>query len=526
MVNRGPGYDVVVVGAGHNGLVAAGYLARAGLRVVVLEARREPGGALLLANTVGRLRASVIQDLGLARHGLSFIRPRVRAFAPQPDGRAVTLWGDVARTAEELRMWSPRDAEAYAGFDRKVRSVASFLAHLFATTPPDIQAPSWHDAMAGLRLGRAIRGLGSPAHAREVLRILPMPVADLVGEVFESDAVRSVLATRGVRYAAMGPWSSGTAAVLLGDSAGNGGGAAGETVFARGGPVALASALASAVRSSGGEIRTGAEVGAIRSRDGRVTGVALISGEELDASIVVSGVDPRRTLVDLIDPVAIGPTLRWRAQNLRLRGTAGRVELLLSNLPRFSSVVGVEGVERLGGRIVIAPGIDHLERAFDASKYGRVSDAPYLDAVIPTLAEPGMGQDGRHRMSVVVQWTPYHLRDADWNAEREGLGDLVTKTLEEYAPGISDLVIERTVVTPLDLERDYGLTEGHPLHGEPGLDQFFLWRPLLGHARYRMPVAGLYLCGSGAHPGGGITGAPGANAAREILVDLGPGRRR
>lgn len=518
-------YDAIVIGAGHNGLVTAGYLARAGLRVVVLERRDEPGGALALAHTVGRLRASVVRDLGLAGHGLAFIRPRVRVFAPQPDGRAVTLWGDPARTAEELRPWSPRDAEAYPRFDRKMRSLASFLAHLNATTPPDIESPSWEDALAGLRLGRAIRGLGSPAHAREVLRVLPMAVADLVGEVFEADAVRGVVATRGVRYAAMGPWSSGTASVLLNDSSGGDGGAAGETVLARGGPASLASSLASAARALGAEVRTGAEVAAIRSLDGRVAGVALASGEEVDAPLVISGADPKRTLMDLVDPVALGPSLRWRAGNLRLPGTVARVELTLSGLPRFSAVVGVEGMERLQGRIVVAPGIDHLERAFDASKYGRISESPYLDAVIPTVADPGLAPDGSHRMSVLVQWAPYHLRETDWKAEREGLGDLVLKTLEGYAPGISDLVGERTVATPLDLERDYGLTEGHPLHGEPALDQIFMWRPLLGHARYRMPLAGLYLCGSGAHPGGGVTGAPGANAAREILADLRRARR-
>jgi phytoene dehydrogenase-like protein len=508
--------DAVVIGAGHNGLVAAGYLARAGLRPLVLERREEPGGALPLALTVGRLRASVIRDLRLAEHGLALVRPEVRVFAPQPDGRAVTLWADPARTSDELRAWSAKDAFVYPAVERKFRALSSFLAYLNAATPPDIRSPSLADALAGLRLGRALRGLGSSTHAREVLRILPMAVADLVAEAFETDALRGAVATRGVRYQAMGPWSAGTAAALLLDSAGNQGGVPGETVFARGGSAAVARALLAAAQELGAVVRMGADVVSIRSHDGRATGVALASGEEIDAHVVVSSADPKRTLVGMVDPVELGPTLRWRAGNLRLPGVVARVELQLSALPRFPGAADEE--QRLRGRIVIAPGIDYLERAFDASKYGRISEEPYIEAVIPTLVDPG--DDGHHTVNVLVQWAPYHLRGEDWTALRQSLGDLAVRTLETYAPGISDLVTERDVITPLDLEREYGLTEGHPLHGEHALDQFFLWRPLLGHARYRMPLAGLYLCGSGAHPGGGVTGAPGANAAREIIADL------
>jgi phytoene dehydrogenase-like protein len=321
-----------------------------------------------------------------------------------------------------------------------------------------------------------------------------------------------------VQYTATGPWSSGTAAVFLADSAGNDGGAAGQTTFARGGPGALADALAASVRSAGGEIRTEADVERVLVEGERVRGVALADGEEIAAPVVASGADPKRTLLGLLDPVTLGPSLAWRARNYRTPGVTAKVNLVLSGLPSFAAAGGDEP-ERLSGRILIAPGIDYLERGFDAAKYGRISEAPFLEATIPTLSDPSLAPEGTHVMSVVLQWAPYRLREGDWAAERDGLADLALKTLEPFAPGIAGLVTDREVLSPVDLEREYGLTEGHALHGEQTLDQFFAWRPLLGHARYRMPVAGLYLCGSGAHPGGGVTGGPGANAAREILAD-------
>lgn len=521
-------YDAIVIGGGHNGLVTAAYLAKAGRRVIVLERREKVGGILDtveiapgvrapgVAHTVGRLRRSVIEDLGLARHGLVLIEPAVRVFAPQPDGPPLTLWSDPSRTAEELISRSAHDAEAYPGFDRRVRALASFLAYLHASTPPDLKSPSFADAMSGVRLGNAFRRLGGKA-AREATRALPMAVADYVAETFETDAVRGAIASRAVQHTAMGPWSAGTTAVLLGDSAGNDGGAAGQSTFARGGPGALAEALASAARSFGAEVRTGVEVVRVLTEDHRAVGVALADGSELHARAVVSSADPKRTITTLVDPVVAGPELMWRAGNIRTPGVVSKVNLALSGLPTFA---GADGAERLKGRIVVAPGIDYLEKAFDASKYGRVSDEPYLEATIPTLVDPTLAPQGTHVMSIVVQWTPHELRDGDWEAERERVGDLVAKTMEQYSPGLGELVTARQVLTPVDLEREYALTGGHPLHAEPGLDQFFAWRPLLGHSRYRFGIERLYLCGSGAHPGGGVTGAPGANAAREILADL------
>lgn len=526
-------WDTIVVGAGHNALVTAAYLARAGRRTLVLERRQRVGGAAetaalggvrvpRLAHTVGRLRPSIVRDLELRRHGLQIVAPDVRVFAPQADDRAVTLWADEARTAESLRAWSPRDAERYPDFDRLVRSLGRFLGDLAGRTPPDIRSPGLGDALTGLRLGRTFRGLGRH-DAHTILRVLPMAVADFVAEAFETDAVQAAIAWRGVQYCAVGPWSAGTTAILLGDSAGNDGGAAGQTVFALGGPGALSEALAAAARAAGAEIRCGAEVAAITSRDGAVTGVALASGEEISAPSVVSGLDPKRTLTGLCDPVAIGPTLRWRAGNYRTPGVVSKVNLVLDGLPRFRAAGG-EDETLLRGRIVVAPGIDTIERAFDAAKYGNVSDRLVFEATVPSLVDPSLvdgAPAGTHVVSVLAQYTPYRLREGSWDdaERREGVGNAVVGALEELAPGFSSLIRDREVLSPLDLEREYGLSGGHPLHGEPGLDQFFLWRPLLGHARYRLPIDGLYLAGSGAHPGGGVTGQPGHNAAREILAD-------
>jgi phytoene dehydrogenase-like protein len=530
-------WDAVVVGGGHNGLVAAAYLAKAGLRTLLLEGRERLGGAAdttelapglrvpTLADTVGRLRPSVVRELGLRAHGLRLLGPDVRVFAPQPDGSAVTLRSDVAATTDGLRARSTHDADAYPRYDALVRSLGRFMAELADTTPPDIAEPGPGDALLGLRLGRRFRGLGR-ADSRTITRVLPMAVADFVAEAFESDALRAVTAWPGVRFTAMGPWSGGTTAVLLADAAGNDGGASGQTVFAAGGPGALTSALAAAARSLGVEIRTGAGVASIVARDGRATGVVLDGGEEIAASAVVSGVDPKQVLTRLADPVTVGPSLRWRAGNIRTPGTVAKVNLALAGLPRFTAA-GDDGERLLRGRILVAPGIDAIERAFDASKYGRTSETPVLEATIPSLADPTLvegGPAGAHVMSVLVQYAPYTLRDGTWDEGREALGDQVVSVLESYAPGIGSLVTARQVITPLDLERDYGLTGGHPLHAEPGLDSLYLWRPLLGHARYRFGFDGLYLAGSGAHPGGGITGQPGRNAAREIVADHKRGR--
>ncbi|MGH2468413.1 MAG: phytoene desaturase family protein [Candidatus Limnocylindrales bacterium] len=531
-----PGYDAIVVGGGHNGLVAGAYLARAGLRTLILEQRPEVGGQAVtdelrpgvrvptLAHTVGRLRPDVAATLGLAEHGLALVQSEARAFLPLPDGRALTLWADARRSAGEIRRFSARDSAAWPAFDRQVRALGGYLGRLAATTPPDIGGPSAADALAGLRLGLGYRGLGRE-DARALFRWLPMGVADLLAEWFESEPLRALLAWSGVALTAMGPRAAGTAAVFLNERAGTDAGAAGQAVVARGGPGALSSALAGAARAFGAGIRTGAAVVAITHRDDAVSGVVLASGEEIAAPIVAAGLDPRRTLLELLDPTVLGPTLRWRAGNIRQPGRTAKVNLVLDDLPAF---VGAEAGQaaaadrRLRGRIIVAPTIDDLERAADAGRDGRLPDGPALalEATIPTLVDASLAPVGTHVLSAIVHGVPLRLRDAAWDAAaRDRLGDAVVAALEQVAPGITARVSVRQVIAPPDLEADYGLGGGHPLHAEPGLDQWFAWRPLLGLARYRLPLRGLYLVGSGAHPGGGITGAPGANAAREILAD-------
>ena len=534
MTQPSAGYDAVVIGGGHNGLVAAAYLAKAGLRTLLVEKRATLGGTVEtrtlddgsrapgLFHTVGRLRPAVYRELDLGARGLSLVAPEVRAFAPQPDGRAVTLWADNDRTAADLATLSGADSLAWEAFDRTVRALAGFLAALGEKAPPATSGPGLADAITGLLLGRAYKKL-SRDDARNVLRVLPMAVADFVGEWFETDPVRATVAARAILFTGLGAWSMGTTATLLADSAGNDGGGAGQAVFAKGGPGAVTDALAAAARAFGAELRTDADVVAVTSSDGRVTGIALATGEEIAAPIVASGLDPRRTLLGLLGPLDLGPHLRWRAGNIRQPGTVAKVNLALSALPRFPAAGdGDDAAKRIRGRILVgATGIDDLERAFDASKYGRVSDRLVLEATIPTLVDPSLAaREGGHVVSVIAQYVPYRLREGAWDeTARTTLGEKVVAALEEVAPGIGSLVTAREVLTPVDLEAEYGLTGGHPYHQEPGLDAWFAWRPLVGWARYRMPVEGLYLVGPGAHPGGGVTGAPAHNAVKEILAD-------
>jgi phytoene dehydrogenase-like protein len=491
-------YDAIVAGGGHNGLVCAASLARAGRRVVVVERRERTGGILDgVVSTVGRLRPGVVAELALERHGLTLVRPAVRMLALREGAGPIAFWSDPTRTAESIAAVSAEDADAYPRFDAHVRVLARFLGELAEVTPPRLDAGAVGDWQVGLRLARAYRRLSARA-ARELTRALPMAAADFVGEWFTSDAVRGPLAARGTLFTAMAPWSAGTTAVLLADSAGNDGGAAGQTTFATGGPAALASALESAAAAAGAEVRTGAEVAKLIVRGGRIAGVALASGEEIRAPVVACGVDPKTVLTRWLDPEEAGPRLRWRAGNIRTPGATAVVDLRLSSAP---AIAGMDDRELLGGRIVVAPGIDHVERAFDRWKYGELSERPYLEA---TLADGSL--------HVLAQWVPYA-------ADPDRVGDVVVAELERYAPGVGALVTDRRVLTPALIERELGISGGHLYHAEPGLDQFFAWRPVLGLARYRLAVHGLYLCGSGAHPGGGITGAPGQNAAREILAD-------
>ena len=520
-------YDAIIIGGGHNGLIAAAYLAKGGQRVVVVEKRDEAGGILtnveiapgFLApgpvHTVGRLRESVLRDLRLESHGLELLRPSVRALAPQPDGTARVFWGDADKTADGLAEFEAADGPGYREFDKKMRAFASFFAHLNAITPTNVDSPSASDAMNGMKLGKSFRDLGAKT-GREITRALPMCIADFIRESITSDAVVGALGARSVLYTGMGAWSASTSMVLINDSAGNDGGAVGQTVFAKGGPRALADALVAAAEAAGAEIRTGVAVEQIATDGGRAVGVRLAGGEELRGRAVVTTANPKMTLLDLVDPMEVGPRLRWEAGNIRTPGSVTKVNLALSGLPAFAG--GNE--ETLAGRITIAPGVDYIEKAYDHSKYGEISTEPLIEATIPSVTDPSLAPEGKHVLSAVVQYTPYTLRGATWAEEKDRVGQLAIDTLEKYAPGLGGLVEATHVTTPVELESDYGLTGGHVYHAEYSLDSFFAWRPLLGHGRYRFGIPGLYLAGSGAHPGGGVTGGPGANAAREILEDL------
>jgi len=523
--------DVIVVGGGHNGLVAAALLARRGLRTLLLERRDVLGGATVteeihpgykastVAHLTGPLRPSVLAGLGLVKRGLALIDVEPRVFAPLPDGRGLTLWGDPARTANDLRAFSPRDAERYPAFHRSLSAVGALLGRVLEMTPPDVDKPFNGNLLPMAKLGLAFRRLGR-ADAQRLLRWGPMAVADFAAEWFETEALRAVISARGITGMLAGPWSAGTTANLLLQAAAGGGNGAGTAVYVKGGMGALALSLEGAARKLGTEIRTGAEVQRITTKDGRVTGVVLAGGEEIAARAVVSGADPHRTFLRLLDPAVLDPDDLRRIRHYRQVGMASKVNLALDALPSFAALRGLDAASLLRGRIHFGPDVDTLERAFDDAKYGAMSKVPWLEATIPSLVDPTLASPGRHVMSVYVQYTPFKLKAGDWRQKADEVGDLVVRTLEVYAPGITELILARRVITPLELEETYGMTGGHPFHGEPSLDQLFLSRPLLGWARYRAPVAGLYLCGAGAHPGGGVTGGPGANAAREVLKDL------
>lgn len=524
-------HDIIIIGGGHNGLVAACYLARAGLKTLVLERREIVGGGSVteeihpgfrcstLAHSAAPFLPRIAKDLRLSSHDLEIITPQVRVLALTPEGRSLCIYNETARTVTELERFSAKDAKSYTGFERSFSRIGRVLAPLLTMTPPSIEKPAAGELWNLGKLGHSFRSLGKK-DAYRLLRWGPMAVADLVAEWFETEALRATIAARGIFGAFAGPWSAGTSTGLLWQAAMDGH-AIGPAAFIRGGMGALTQALASAARKAGVEIRTGTQVVKIEASEERASKVLLKGGEEISARAIVSNADPRTTLLNLIDPVYLDPTFLMKIRNYRATGVSAKINLALSGLPTFTGVDD-EGIGRskLSGRIHVGPDIDYLERAFDAAKYGDYSPAPYMDITIPSLVDPALAPTGAQVMSIYVQYAPYKLKDGDWNSRREEFADKVVNTLSDYAPGLAELIIARQVITPLDLEQTYGLSGGHIHHGEQSLDQSFTFRPVIGWAQYRTPIKGLYLCGAGTHPGGGVTGGPGANAAREIIKDF------
>jgi phytoene dehydrogenase-like protein len=518
---------VIIVGGGHNGLATAFYLARAGIPTLVLERRATVGGGAVtedlapgfrvptLAHAIGPIRPAVVRDMRLDGR-VEFVRPDPRLITLSPDGHALAFSSDVARTAAAIRPLSPADADAYPQFCATLERLGRFLAPILDATPPSLDGPAVREVWDLLNTGRRFRALGR-ADSFRLLRWMPMAAADLVAEWFSSDLVQASIAARGVFGVSQGPWSAGTGAALLLNAAFDPV-PGGSSVLVKGGPGALTHAMADAARHAGAEIRTNTAVAQIIVRDGRAVGVALDDGKELAARAVVSNADPRRTFLTLVDPIELDPGFLTRIRNYRSRGTSAKINLALSALPAFT---GVANPSDLRGRIQIGHSVDYLERAFDASKYGEIPAEPYLDITFPSLHDPSLAPPGAHVMSVYVQFTPYKLsRGWTWPMAAVELGRVVLDTLERFAPGIQLLVLYKQIVTPLDLEDTYAMSGGHILHGEPSLDQLYAMRPVLGWAQYRTPIDHLYLCGAGTHPGGGVTAAPGRNAAREIVKAL------
>jgi len=522
--------DVVIVGGGHNGLVAAFYLAKAGCKPLVLERRAQVGGSAIteelcpgfrcstLAHNTGPLRADIVRDMQLEQHGLKLATPDVSTVSLLPDGRALVLYSDAKKAAQEIAGWSQKDAASYLEFGTALGKIGKVIGEALLHTPPNIDSPSSGDLWGMLKTGRSIRNLGKKDLYR-VLRWGPMAVADLAAEFFDTEPLRATIAARGIFGTFLGPWSAGSALVLLLRAAADST-PAGGIQFPSGGFGAVTLAMAAAAKQAGAEIRTSAEISEIRVQDGVATGVALTSGEEISARAVVSNADPKRTLMRLVDPAHLSPDFIQKMKNYRSLGTVAKINLALSGLPEFPALKPKGDGNLLRGRIQISPEIDYLERAFDESKYGNFSRNPYLEITFPSLSDPSLAPAGQHVMSIYMQYAPYKLKNGDWESQRKALGETVVKTIAQYASNLPQKILRHQIITPKDLEETYGLTGGHIFHGELALDQFFTMRPVLDWARYSTPIERLYLCGSGTHPGTGLTGGSGANAAREIAKAL------
>ena len=518
-------YDAIVIGGGHNGLTAAAYLARAGRKVLVLERRHVLGGAAVTEEVfpgfkfsvcsyvVSLLRPEIIRDLDLPRHGLEIL-PLDGTFTPMPSGDYLWRVNDHAKTRREIARHSRLDAEAYDEYGKAMVEMARFVKPILNMVPPDPMSLDPRELMKLLFLGKRFRGLADGDRYNQV-QLMTMSAVDFLDQWFETDVLKATMSASGIIGTFQGVRSPGTAYVLLHHYMGEIDGAFRSWGFARCGTGAISNAIAGAAREAGVEIRTQTSVAHISVKNGQSTGVVLANGDELPADLVLSSVDPNLTFLKFIASTDLPDEFLEEVRRYKYRGSSGKVNMALDALPNFTCLPG-EG-PHLRGAVSISPSVDYMERAYDQAKYGEFSRRPYIDMVIPTLTDPSIAPPGKHILSCFVQYAPYKLSTGNWDDEREAFGDGVVNTIAEYAPNIRDIILHRQVLTPLDLERDFGLTEGNIFQGELTLEQLFFARPVPGWAQYKTPIRNLWMCGSATHPGGGIMGAPGRNAALRIL---------
>jgi phytoene dehydrogenase-like protein len=524
---RRRGHDAIVIGAGHNGLVTACYLARAGLRVLVLERRHLVGGACVSEETFPGFKVStaayvnslfrkeIVRDLRLGDHGFEVLPRSPSSFTPLPDGRSLTLGPDPDLTRAEIARFSERDAARYPEYEAMLERVAAFVEPTLDVTPPDLLRPGPRGLLQLLGLGRSFARLGDGAS--EAVELLTGPARTILDRWFESTELKATLATDAIIGAMASPSTPGTGYVLFHHVMGETDGRRGVWGYVRGGMGGLTQALARAARDLGVEIRCEAPVARIAVRDGRVIGVVLESGDECPAPIVASNADANVTFLRLLAPEALPPGFRAAVSRISYESASLKINVALGELPSFTACPGTAPGPQHRGTIHICPDLDYIERAYDDAKYGRPSARPVLECTIPSVVDPTVAPPGRHVMSIFVQYAPYALRGTSWDEVGEAFADRCFALLDEYAPNFSRSVLARQVLTPLDIERVFGLTGGNIFQGAMTPGQLFSLRPVPGHAGYRTPVAGLYLCGAAAHPGGGVMGLPGWNAAREIL---------
>jgi len=520
-------YDAIVIGGGHNGLVNGAYLARGGLKTLILERRRLVGGAAIteelrpgfwfttFSYALSLLRPQIIHELELTKQGfLPLLMPN--RFAPMDDGDYLLFTRDHDENLREIARHSRHDADAYEQYSHDLDMVCQAIKPLLDTVPPDIFSDDPEELVALAALGSHLRKLDRRT-LHNAVRLLTGSAADFLDDYFESDILKGYLASTSIIGSNVGPRSQGSGLVLLFHSLGEHDGEFGTWAFHKGGNGGFTQVLARAAQAFGAEIRLEAPVVRVLTRDGEATGVALEDGTEIGADVVVSGLDPRRTFLELVDPRELPDDLVEEIRRLKFRGVSSKVNFALDGLPRYPGLGDRGDIFR--GFTNIGPSIDYLEHAFDEAKYGWYSQSPYIDAAIQSTIDPDMAPPSKHVLSCFVQYTPYELRESDWDAERQRMADQVQATLERYFPRFADLILQREVQTPLDIERTVGLSEGNIFAGEFLVPQMFFFRPAPGWSQYRTPIAGYYQCGSGTHPGGCVMGAPGRLAAGQILKD-------